>query len=236
VKPSVNRATGFIACLGQADRDFLAVVADDGFVKVVLDLGRLNPLTLSSRRRLGAGQFTHIGVQRTGRDVQLTVSDDTVLGSAATGFTSLDIGNLMYVGDVPASLLSNSQKSSVRVGSGFNGCISNMIVDDQTFRIANLFFSSNVAECDLDICSHLSPCQNGGTCSALGNSLTCRCAEKYRGVTCKHLFDPCSDINCQEGSTCLETGGDAVCVCPLGKSGTLCNKGIPVASSDRIIY
>ena len=234
MKPSVNRVTGFIACLGETNRDFLAIVADDGFVKVSMDLGGLNPLTLTSRQRLIAGQYTQIDVQRTGRDVQLTVSDRFVFESTDTSFADLDVGNLMYVGGVPASLLGISQKSSVGVSSGFNGCISNVTVNHQTFQIADLSFSSNVAECDLDLCNHLSPCQNGGTCSASGNSLICKCAEMYRGVTCQQFFDPCSNIDCQEGSTCLETRDDAVCVCPLGKSGKRCNEGTySIPSADR---
>ena len=226
MKPSVNRVTGFIACLGETNRDLLAIVADDGFVKVSMDLGGLNPLTLTSRQRLIAGQYTHIDVQRTGQDVQLTVSNSTVNGSLDTSFVSLDVGNQLYIGSVPASLLSNLQKSSIGVSSGFSGCITNLTVNRQTFQIADLLFSANVAECDLgDLCNHLSPCQNGGTCSASGNSLICKCTEEYQGVTCEQFFDPCSTLDCQGGSTCLETRDNAVCLCPLGKSGKLCNEG-----------
>ena len=133
VKPSVNRVTGFIACLGETNRDLLAIVADDGFVKVSMDLGGLNPLTLTSRQRLIAGQYTHIDVQRTGQDVQLTVSNSTVNGSLDTSFVILDVGNQLYIGSVPASLLSNLQKSSIGVSSGFSGCITNLTVNRQTF-------------------------------------------------------------------------------------------------------
>ena len=173
--------TGVIACLGETNRGFLAIVADDGFVKVSMDLGGLNPVTLTSKQSLIAGQYTHIDVQRTGLDVQLTVSNSTVNGSLDTSFVSLDVGNQLYIGNVPASLLSNLQKSSIGVSSGFSGCITNLTVNRQTFQIADLLFGSNVAECDLgDLCD-LSPCQNGGTCSASGNSLICKLV--YRRVS-----------------------------------------------------
>lgn len=227
VKPSVDRTTGFIACFGQAGSDFLAVVADDGFVRVSMDLGAESPLTLTSIKRLNAGESTLVDVQRTGREVQLTVCDhQSVSGSYLPNFVQLDVGSQLYVGGAPSSLLSSQQKSTIGISSGFNGCIGNVTVNQQALGINNDLLSSfNVAECDLNLCSHLSPCQNGGTCSASGNSVVCQCSEKYQGVTCDQLFDPCSTVSCQSGSTCLQTGDVAVCLCPLGKSGKLCDEG-----------
>jgi hypothetical protein len=225
VKPSVSRVTGFIACLGQSTKDILAIFAADGFVKVIVDIGgQLSPLILQSRQRLNAREDYYIDVQRIARDVQLTVSNSIVSGTLDTRFLKLDVGNKLYIGGVPLNLLSSSQKSSIGVSSGFTGCISHVTVNIQTFQITDLLSSSNVIDCNLDLCNHLAPCQHGGTCSESGNSLVCKCPENHQGLTCNRFFDPCSTLNCQGGSTCLETHDDAVCLCPLGKSGKLCNE------------
>ena len=227
VKPSVDSVTGFIACLGQADSDFMTLFAEDGFVKVAMDLGGEQPLTLSNQNRLQVGQFSHIEVQRTGRDIQLTVSDRlTVSGSYTPSFVELNIGNQLYIGGVPSSLLSNEQKSAIGISMGFRGCIGNVTVNQLVPHIADLFSSSNVAICDIDVCSSFSLCQNGGTCLSFGNSVVCQCEGKYRGVGCGQLFDPCSSLACQSGSTCVETTDDAVCACAIEKSGKLCNEGL----------
>lgn len=226
VKPRVKGSSGILACLGQATTDFLAVFVDNGFAKVSVDLGGRRPLTLTSMNQLVAGQFSVIEIQRSERALQLTVSgDQAVSGSYRKNFMHLDVGNHLYIGGVPASLLGSNQKSAIGVSTGFDGCIHNVSIHHQALETADLFSSFNVAVCDVDLCSSLSPCKNGGTCSAAGSSIICHCPEMYQGVTCEQLFDPCVTRGCASGSTCMVVTDHAVCLCPLGRRGVLCNIG-----------
>ena len=226
VKPNVDRSTGTIACLGDATTDFLVVYLDDGIVKVTMDLGGLRPQTLTSRSRVNPGQFTTIEIHRVNGEVLLSVSDQQPVSmSFKSTFVQLDVGNRFYVGSVPGHLLSSSQKFNVGVTQGFKGCIRQVSISLQVLQIADLFSSSNVVVCGVDLCDAHAPCQNGGTCVSVGNSIICECLANYRGAACDQLFDPCSMRGCASGSTCVMVADEAVCLCPLGKDGVLCDIG-----------
>jgi hypothetical protein len=231
VRPNVDRSTGTVACFGDATTDFLVVYLEDGFVKVSMDLGGLRPKTLTSRSRISNVQFTTIEIDRVGGEVQLIVSDrQLVFMSLRSRFVQLNVGNRFYIGGVPSHLLSASQKSNVGVTNGFEGCIRKVFVNVQFMQLANFLSGYNVVPCGADLCHTHAPCQNGGTCAAVGNSIFCECLDNYRGITCNELFDPCSIRECASGSTCVVLKDEAVCLCPLGRDGALCDIDVMIAT------
>lgn len=71
------------------------------------------------------------------------------------------------------------------------------------------------------------PCQNGGTCTAQGNSYICSCSNLWAGQDCEIADNDCSPNPCQNGGTCSDGASnpntdDATCTCPTGFQGSRC--------------
>jgi len=81
----------------------------------------------------------------------------------------------------------------------------------------------------IDICTQIEPCQNGGTCLENGNTYYCICVSPYHGHNCTTgcSSDPCQGVppgTCEHGGSCI---GDADCItvhciCPAGWTGSNC--------------
>ena len=69
-----------------------------------------------------------------------------------------------------------------------------------------------------DICTSNNPCQNGGRCANLANTLgyNCTCEKGYTGYKCQHNIDECIGNACTNGATCLDGIGNYTCQCPAG--------------------
>src|SRR5262245_49792859 len=70
------------------------------------------------------------------------------------------------------------------------------------------------------------PCQNGGTCTAQGDSYTCQCALGYTGTNCETNIDDCASSPCQHGGTCTDGVGGYTCACVPGYSGANCETDV----------
>ncbi|XP_060079640.1 fibropellin-1-like [Ylistrum balloti] len=71
-----------------------------------------------------------------------------------------------------------------------------------------------------DLCSP-NPCQNGGTCSQTGNSMSCACKTGFKGETCEAIVE-CLTDTCSNGGTCTNTNGVLSCNCVTGFTGKTC--------------
>lgn len=57
---------------------------------------------------------------------------------------------------------------------------------------------------DLNPCAHLTPCQNGGTCSnGDPNQYSCACPPGYTGMDCEEDIDECNMSPCANSATCI---------------------------------
>ncbi|XP_068762183.1 ZP domain-containing protein-like [Montipora capricornis] len=76
--------------------------------------------------------------------------------------------------------------------------------------------------CDSD------PCQNGGTCTNLGdNNFECECAPGFGGDICEEELDPCANNPCKNGGTCTDLGDSIFeCECATGYTGSRCRKDV----------
>ena len=216
-----ERSDGLLTLCIRPSLDYLAIILDDGFVKVIIDLGG-GEFSLTSNSRLAANQYFTITVNRNLQNVDLTVSGDSTVSTTAPGsLVQLNVDNHLYVGGVPPLLAAILPSSLARV-PGFMGCIDEVSVNGQFLNASDLFSSFNVMHCDVDLCDP-NPCENGGTCTAVGNSMTCKCPPMFGGPTCGG--NPCVSTNCASGSTCFVVDGAGVCACPLGKGGEQCELG-----------
>ena len=92
---------------------------------------------------------------------------------------------------------------------------------------------------DLGNCEDVScannPCQNGGTCTDVGDSFSCNCAQGFEpggfGFTCSRDINECDPNNdgdltdslCLNGATCTNSVGSFECHCAEGYAGEFCN-------------
>ena len=222
VYPKQNRSNGLLALFIRPSLDFFAVVVDDGFVRVIMDLGE-GATNVSTNTRLPAEKFSIINVNRKGLRIKLTVSGDSTVSTVKNGtFTQLNVDKRFYLGGVPPYVLPTLPSALAGV-HGFIGCIDETTVNGQFLYSYDLLTSFNAKHCKVDLCD-TNPCQNGGTCSASGNSVLCRCPHPFSGLQCED--NVCQFTICSSGATCMLLDGNPVCLCPLGKVGKLCDEGL----------
>jgi len=77
--------------------------------------------------------------------------------------------------------------------------------------------------CYRDLCNlQPKPCQNGGVCTQVAKTYSCKCLSGYSGVNCekKDPVDPCLGVTCQLNATCQ----NGTCVCDAGWLPPGCDK------------
>ena len=107
------------------------------------------------------------------------------------------------------------------------------------------FLLSPANTCVMDRCEP-NPCQNGGTCTFMGDNFTCSCGESWKGMVCSECNDGfsmtpantcvnrCDPNPCQNGGTCNPMGDTFNCSCGESSKGMLCsecNDGFSMSSS-----
>ncbi|XP_071956600.1 uncharacterized protein [Antedon mediterranea] len=85
--------------------------------------------------------------------------------------------------------------------------------------------------CDIDHCSYLSPCQNGGACTDGVGTYTCSCVAGYSGTNCETNINECASSPCQHGGACNDGVNRYTCSCVAGSVGTHCETNIDECAS-----
>ncbi|KAG7216457.1 hypothetical protein INR49_001943 [Caranx melampygus] len=70
------------------------------------------------------------------------------------------------------------------------------------------------------------PCQHAGIC--IRNN-TCFCSRGYEGETCQYVT---CDAGCWNGGECIAVNGVAKCICPSSWTGSRCQEGLFIATSN----
>ncbi|EDO26035.1 predicted protein, partial [Nematostella vectensis] len=66
------------------------------------------------------------------------------------------------------------------------------------------------------------PCQNGGSCTDMGNYYQCACVPGFSGVNCEINDDNCESNPCKNGATCEDGVNSYQCKCAPGWTGPTC--------------
>nr|XP_022336606.1 agrin-like isoform X7 [Crassostrea virginica] len=211
--------------------DFIAVTVVNGYLEFRYDLGSGMAL-IRSKDQLKKNAFHKVLVNRMGRAGQLQVDGSPVLSGESEGtLTSLDLGEFLYLGNVPEE--AKEAKKRLGLQDGLAGCIDSFAagttVSPYTYslsypsRSGDLVGGLGVWECGSDPCESL-PCQNGGSCFMSDKEVfQCVCEPGFTGALCEVMMDPCMKSLCKEGSTCVGTeDGGFTCHCPENMEGEFC--------------
>eukprot|EP00118_Oscarella_pearsei_P018076 m.183124 g.183124 ORF g.183124 m.183124 type:complete len:2338 (+) comp39301_c0_seq1:76-7089(+) len=233
VIPNSEEATGILVLFMRPNGDFFAIVINNGAISVIANFGTTTGI-VTHTAKLVAGKATKVTIRRLNKAVEITVyGESTVSGTISGAFDKLDVDSTFYVGGIPAVVLpSLPAPVSAVTTSGFDGCIDDVVVNGAERKPENFLGASNVQLCNFDPCDK-NPCQNGGTCTAKGNSAACMCPPSHTDDKCQTNIDEprsCNAVDCGVGF-CIEVGNETVCVCPIGKGGSNCGDDIVITTA-----
>eukprot|EP01137_Pigoraptor_chileana_P036332 Opistho-2@31748 len=112
------------------------------------------------------------------------------------------------------------------VGGGFPDSLVTVLttlrdsVDNLKLRVAALEGGNPANLCAVN------PCQNGGSCAVVGNSVVCSCAGIAKGQFCEDNVDQCAGNPCQNGGTCTDGLNDYSCACTAAFTGKSCANAV----------
>ena len=79
-------------------------------------------------------------------------------------------------------------------------------------------FRGHTCETDIDECTQLANCFNGGTCSNDAGSYTCECTIGYSGDFCEVRDSICNSDPCENGGICVDEMDSFSCYCAVNSS------------------
>ena len=205
-------------------RDYVSLAIVNSFIVYRYNLGTGNaeivstsPVTLNTWHTVTITRLNQYGT--------LTVDgEDLVNGTSPGVFTSLNLGDVMWLGGYRHFV---NISSLTGIENGFVGCISSLRVNEELVDlIMDAESGLGVGECNSSSCD-VNPCMNGGTCVSSGNSFICDCPSTHSGPLCANDVDHCGSNPCINGGTCVEhsNGTGFACQCMFGYGGEICNQG-----------
>ena len=204
--------------------DYVSLAIVNSYIVYRYNLGSGNAEIVSASP-VSLNEWHTITVTRFGKAGSLTVdSEETMKGESPGAFTSLNIGDVMWLGGYNHFI---NISAFTGVERGLYGCISSLTIND---KIVNLVLDAvsglRVGECNSSSCEG-NPCLNGGTCVTEGGSFVCQCPLSHKGGLCASDVDHCGSSPCLNGGTCLEfsNGTGYSCQCPFGYEGVICMQG-----------
>jgi hypothetical protein len=128
-----------------------------------------------------------------------------------TSLRLLDVYTNQYVGGVPSWLTFAASSVMDNVGS-FNGCLTDLSVNDKRYDLSETVDGRNIDYCN-----------GSGRCVENDNS----CPQSNQGEQGRISSDSCRNNICQKDSDCVpnDIGIGYFCDCHVGRTGRLCDKG-----------
>nr|XP_025846905.1 protein eyes shut homolog [Vulpes vulpes] len=202
--------------------DFLCISLVNGFVQLRYNLGDRTIILETLQKVTTNGSTWHvIKAGRVGAEGYLDLDGIKVTEKANAKMSSLDTNTDFYIGGVSSLNLVNPM-SIANEPSGFQGCVREVIINNQELQLTELGAKggSNVGDCDGTPCGY-NVCRNGGECIVNGTTFSCRCLPHWTGNTCDQSVY-CLNNLCLHQSLCIPDQFSYSCLCALGWVGKYC--------------
>ncbi|KAM8938265.1 protein eyes shut homolog [Lycaon pictus] len=202
--------------------DFLCISLVNGFVQLRYNLGDRTIILETLQKVTTNGSTWHvIKAGRVGAEGYLDMDGINVTEKANAKMSSLDTNTDFYIGGVSSLNLVNPM-SIANEPSGFQGCVREVIINNQELQLTELGAKggSNVGDCDGTPCGY-NVCRNGGECIVNGTTFSCRCLPHWTGNTCDQSVY-CLNNLCLHQSLCIPDQFSYSCLCALGWVGKYC--------------
>ncbi|KAJ8020449.1 Protein eyes shut-like [Holothuria leucospilota] len=220
---------------GYRGSDYLALGIEDGYLKLLFDLGT-GAAVLRSPEPLNLSLAFHdLLLGRHEKEGWLKVDDQVNVSATTQGhLIGLNTYRDLFIGGVhPGEQLYLPDNLSFK--NGFEGCVYDLEVKAGQYGgfskvgdpPGHVDSAINVGQCELSECA-LSECKNGAICVDLGASYRCECLPGWKGPLCEDKINACDPQHepppsCSAGSLCLLQPVGYTCLCPLGKTGRFCS-------------
>ncbi|XP_077875942.1 protein eyes shut homolog isoform X3 [Ictidomys tridecemlineatus] len=215
--------------------DFLCISLINGFVQLRYNLGDRTLILESLQKVIINGSIWHvIKAGRIGAQGYLDLDGINVTEKASAKMRYLDTNTDFYVGGVSYLHLVNPMAIASEP-VGFQGCIREVIINNQELQLTELRAKdgSNVGDCDGTACGY-NICRNGGECIVNGTTFSCRCSPHWAGNTCNQSVY-CLNNLCRHQSLCIPNQSFSYsCLCTLGWVGRYCENKISFSTAKFI--
>uniref|UniRef100_A0ABI7X4T3 Eyes shut homolog n=1 Tax=Felis catus TaxID=9685 RepID=A0ABI7X4T3_FELCA len=203
--------------------DFLCISLVNGSVQLRYNLGDRTIILETLQKVTTNGSIWHvIKAGRVGAEGYLDLDGINVTEKANAKMSSLDTNTDFYVGGMPSLNLVNPM-SIANEPAGFQGCVREVIINNQELKLTELGAKSgaNVGDCDGTPCGY-KVCRNRGECIVNGTTFSCKCLPHWTGNTCNQSVH-CSNNLCLHQSLCIPDQSFSYnCFCALGWVGKYC--------------
>eukprot|EP00095_Tigriopus_kingsejongensis_P010554 maker-scaffold421_size176100-snap-gene-0.22 protein:Tk10554 transcript:maker-scaffold421_size176100-snap-gene-0.22-mRNA-1 annotation:"hypothetical protein DAPPUDRAFT_308094" len=207
------------------------------FVEFRYDLGS-GPVVLRSNAQVVPGQWHELVAKRYHKDGLLEVDGDRVTGSSKGSLRTLNVGELIWIGNVDTQYEDNVLKR-VGTGIGFTGCLKDLelsrtLIALQSEQEPMVMQRKNVIDCEENPCVRM-PCSNEGSCSVKNQGFECECPPEFTGRRCQRKRNHCHPNPCKNKGQCqiARNENSFTCSCPVGFFGRLCEDSDPESSWER---
>ncbi|XP_056009495.1 basement membrane-specific heparan sulfate proteoglycan core protein-like isoform X3 [Ostrea edulis] len=219
---------GMVLYNGQYDSargDYVCFGMRGGYPEFAFDVGS-GPALIQGNRTLSLNKWNSIKLKRQNSVGSMEVNDEPVYtGSSLGQFSGLDLGQNMYLGNVPD--VSNIPEPA-RYPSGFVGAVSQVIINGKDLNLGADAVELKGIE-PYNACKDR-PCLNRGRCFPANSKYgyKCECPTGFSGTRCETTGKGCYPGICGPGGRCRNLTGDHQCICPMGRIGARCAQAVQV--------
>nr|XP_022341960.1 basement membrane-specific heparan sulfate proteoglycan core protein-like isoform X4 [Crassostrea virginica] len=215
---------GLVLYNGQYDSargDYVCFGMRGGYPEFGFDVGS-GPALIQGNRTLPLNQWNTIKLKRENSVGTLEVNDEPVYtGSSLGQFSGLDLGQNMYLGNVPEP---SNVPEPARYSSGFVGAISQVIINGKDLNLGADALELKGIE-PYNACKDR-PCMNRARCLPANSKYgyKCDCPTGFSGSRCEVTGAGCYPGICGPGGRCRDVAGGHQCICPMGRYGSRCDQ------------
>ncbi|BFZ23346.1 hypothetical protein BsWGS_26385 [Bradybaena similaris] len=208
--------------------DFVCFGLQGQYPEFRFDVGS-GAATIRGAQPLELNKWHTVHLKRNKKNGTLLVNDEPpYYGESAGEFQGLDLGEPLYVGNVPDV---RQIPASARFSSGFVGGVSQIRIKGVDLNLGGQ--ARNMVQVQQYQVCRDAQCLNGGSCRPynIREGFICECPRGFTGNRCELRGERCFPGACGPQGRCYNLPGVSGfnCICPIGFSGEGCVQRIRVA-------